>query len=370
MTSSEKKFQRLFNINETIIKQIPCSLINFSFGVLYITKNYLCFNSVFFKKKISIPFNEILSMKISNDSNKIIITSIVKIYRQSNLIFSNFSNLNETFNLLDKTFQKNKNILSQRNHYCNCLTENNLSKQNTTLTLNSSYLNDYISDMNLNEEKNNEIHFINLKKESTIICIKEINLSSKDFFEKFFYPKNKKEDFSYPKFYESLNDHFNITESNFKDLISDNKDLIIKEREITFNLKLKNIPFVNESKVISKQKLIINTNTNFYIIETTSQSQGIPFSNSFKIIDQYEIYNLNNNNCIIRASAYPIFLEETFFKKIIENTAQKNFFENNQNWLNYIKSKGFVIKDFDNKTSFNIKNINTVNNDNENILII
>lgn len=365
MTSSEKKFHKIFNIKEQLIKQISCSLVNFSFGVLYITKNNLCFNSVFLKKNISIPFNEILSMKISKDSKKIIITTIVKIYRQSNLIFSNFSNLKETFNLLDKTFQKTKNIFSHREIYSNYLTENNLSKQNTTLSLNSSYLNYSISDLNLNEETNNEIEFIDLKKNSTLICIKQINLSSKNFFEKFFYPKNEKEDFSYPKFYESLNDHFNITESNFKDVISENKELIIKEREITFNLKLKNIPFVNESKVISKQKLIINKNTNFYIIETTSQSQGVPFSNSFQIIDQYEIYPLNNNNCIIRASAYPFFLEETFFKKIIENTAQKTFFENNQNWLNYIQKKGFIIKEFDNNN-----NIKKKNHNNENILII
>jgi len=365
MTSSEKKFHKIFNINEQLIKQISCSLVNFSFGVLYITKNNLCFNSVFLKKNISIPFNEILSMKISKDSKKIIITTIVKIYRQSNLIFSNFSNLKETFNLLDKAFQKTKNIFSHREIYSNYLTENNLSKQNTTLSLNSSILNYSISDLNLNEETNNEIEFIDLKKNSTLICIKQINLSSKDFFEKFFYPKNEKEDFSYPKFYESLNDHFNITESNFKDVISENKELIIKEREITFNLKLKNIPFVNESKVISKQKLIINKNTNFYIIETTSQSQGVPFSNSFQIIDQYEIYPLNNNNCIIRASAYPFFLEETFFKKIIENTAQKTFFENNQNWLNYIQKKGFIIKEFDNND-----NIKKKKHNNENILII
>lgn len=365
MTSSEKKFHKIFNIKEQLIKQISCSLVNFSFGVLYITKNNLCFNSVFLKKNISIPFNEILSMKISKDSKKIIITTIVKIYRQSNLIFSNFSNLKETFNLLDKAFQKTKNIFSHREIYSNYLTENNLSKQNTTLSLNSSYLNYSISDLNLNEETNNEIEFIDLKKNSTLICIKQINLSSKNFFEKFFYPKNEKEDFSYPKFYESLNDHFNITESNFKDVISENKELIIKEREITFNLKLKNIPFVNESKVISKQKLIINKNTNFYIIETTSQSQGVPFSNSFQIIDQYEIYPLNNNNCIIRASAYPFFLEETFFKKIIENTAQKTFFENNQNWLNYIQKKGFIIKEFDNNN-----NIKKKNHNNENILII
>ena len=348
MTSSEKKFHKIFNINEQLIKQISCSLVNFSFGVLYITKNNLCFNSVFLKKNISIPFNEILSMKISKDSKKIIITTIVKIYRQSNLIFSNFSNLKETFNLLDKAFQKTKNIFSHREIYSNYLTENNLSKQNTTLSLNSSYLNYSISDLNLNEETNNEIEFIDLKKNSTLICIKQINLSSKNFFEKFFYPINQKEDFSYPKFYESLNEHFN-TESNFKDLISDNKDLTIKEREITFNLKLKNIPFVNESKVISKQKLIINKNTNFFVIETTSQSQGISFSNSFKTTVQHEIYNLNNNNCIISSSAYPIFLEETCFKKIIQNTEQKNYFENNQNWLNYIQRKGFAIKDFDNK---------------------
>ena len=44
-----------------------------------------------------------------------------------------------------------------------------------------------MSDLNLNEEKINEINFLDLKKESTLNCIKLINLSSKDIFEKLFY---------------------------------------------------------------------------------------------------------------------------------------------------------------------------------------
>ena len=51
------------------------------------------------------------------------------------------------------------------------------------------------------------------------------------------------------------------------------------------------------------------------------------------------------NNCIVRFSAYPLFLEDTFLKKIIEITAQKSFKENNDLWLNYLQSKGFIINE-------------------------
>ena len=92
-------------------------------------------------------------------------------------------------------------------------------------------------------------------------------------------------------------------------MISENKDLIIKEREITFNLKLKNIPFVNESKVISKQKLIINKNTNFILLKLLHKIKEF----LFQINGQYENYPLNNNNCIIRLLPILFVIDENSY---------------------------------------------------------
>ena len=63
--------------------------------------------------------------------------------------------------------------------------------------LNTEWLNK--SNLNLSEEEENkEIKFITISPEFTIISVKKMNLSSKDFFEKFFRPKkNSKDDFSY-----------------------------------------------------------------------------------------------------------------------------------------------------------------------------
>ena len=131
-------------------------------------------------------------------------TTLVKIYRQSSLTFSHFSNLETIFHLLDKELRERKIFLPYSNY-----------------TLNTERL---TSHLNLSEEEeNNEINFIEIKPESTIVSIKQINLSSKVFFEKFFYPINSKDNFSYPKFHESLNDHYNIDSFEFKKLNSDNK---------------------------------------------------------------------------------------------------------------------------------------------------
>ena len=125
---------------ETLIKQIPCSLIDFSFGVMYITTNHLCFSSViYYGKNIIIPFQEILSIKISKDQNKILISTLAKIFRKSFLVFSNFSDIKKSFEIIDKNVYQGRmnnlskyhlgkiNCLSNRNEYSNSIlkTENN-----------------------------------------------------------------------------------------------------------------------------------------------------------------------------------------------------------------------------------------------------
>lgn len=170
-------------------------------------------------------------------------------------------------------------------------------------------------DISTEEEiEEDEIKFIEMNEESYLICLKQINLSSKDFFEKFFYGKDNNNDYSYPKFYETLEDHFNIKVSEWKEIEVEDKNKESKERNISFNLKLKGIPFINESKVYSTQKFISDNKNNFYIINSSSKSEGVPLSSYFEIKDQYEIYPLNNNSCVLRVSGYPYFFEDTFLK--------------------------------------------------------
>ena len=338
--------------NEEIKNQIPCFLLDYDFGVLYLTSNYLCFSSVIYSgKKIIIPCSEIISMTISKDGKKIIISSVVKIFRKSLLIFSNFSNIKKSFDLIDKNFKERKNINSL----------NNINSISHRVNYSNFFIkkekNDYLNklscstvDTSTEEEiEEDEIKFIEMNEESNLICLKQINLSSKEFFEKFFYSKDNKNDFSHPKFYETLEDHFNLKVSEWKEINLEDKNKLSKERNISFNLKLKGIPFLNESQVFSTQKFISDNKNNFYIINSTSKSEGIPLSNYFEIKDQYEIYPLNNNSCVLRISGYPNFIENTFFKIAIQNATKNTFKEGNEKWLNYLKNNGVVFSDYVNK---------------------
>ncbi len=338
--------------NEEIKNQIPCFLLDYDFGVLYLTSNYLCFSSVINSgKKIIIPSSEIISMTISKDEKKIIISSVVKIFRKSLLVFSKFSNIKKSFDLIDKNFKERKNInsLNKINPISHRVNHSNffLKKEK------NDYLNKLSSsteDSSIEEEiEEDEIKFIEMNEESNLICLKQINLSSKEFFEKFFYSKDNKKDFSHPKFYETLEDHFNIKVSEWKEINLEDKNKVSKERNISFNLKLKGIPFINESQVYSTQKFISDDKNNFYIINSTSKSEGVPLSNYFEIKDQYEIYPLNNNSCVLRISGYPNFIENTFFKIAIQNATKNTFKEGNEKWLNYLKNNGVVFSDYVNK---------------------
>ena len=376
---------------ETLIKQIPCSLIDFSFGVMYITTNHLCFSSViYYGKNIIIPFQEILSIKISKDQNKILISTLAKIFRKSFLVFSNFSDIKKSFEIIDKNVYQGRmnnlskyhlgkiNCLSTRNEYSNSIlkTENKEKQYKKFLNKFSSSTTD--SGISSEEEiEEDEIKFVEINKESVLICLKEINLSSTEFFNKFFYSKDPQNDFSFPKFYETLEDHFDIKVTEWKDVNLENeKDKYSKERNISFNLKLKGLPFINESKVFSTQKITIDEKNKIYIINSISKSEGVPFSNYFEIKDQYEIYPLNENSCVLRVTGYPFFIEETFLKIAIQ-TATKNTFKNdNEKWLNYVKSNGVDYLDYCNKKVIRKKKIDycvaktCCEEDNENFFFI
>ncbi len=351
---NDAMLKKKFNLpkNERIKNQIACFLLDYNYGVLYLTSNYLCFSSLIYpEKKLVIPSSEIISMTISKDEKKIIISTIVKIYRKSLLILSNFSNIKKSFDLIDKNFKERKNInsLNKINPISHRVNHSNffLKKEK------NDYLNKLSSsteDSSIEEEiKEDEIKFIEMNEESNLICLKQINLSSKEFFEKFFYSKDNKKDFSHPKFYETLEDHFNIKVSEWKEINLEDKNKVSKERNISFNLKLKGIPFINESQVYSTQKFISDDKNNFYIINSTSKSEGVPLSNYFEIKDQYEIYPLNNNSCVLRISGYPNFIENTFFKIAIQNATKNTFKEGNEKWLNYLKNNGVVFSDYVNK---------------------
>jgi len=154
----------------------------------------------------------------------------VKIFSSSTYIFSNFKNIEKTFEIINRrlniAYRELKSNKTIRKHLFTPREKNS-----------ESYFN----------QKEVEIKFKELTNEDTkIICQKKINLSSKEFFEKFFYPKNDKDDYSYPNFYKSLDDHFNIKPEEWE-----NNNQILNEDEIQnkFYSKKRNITFCIHSMI-------------------------------------------------------------------------------------------------------------------------
>ena len=342
----DENIKNLFNLdeNEEIINKIPCSFLDLSLGVLYLTNNYLCFNSiVYYHQNIIIPISEIISIKISENNKSIIIRTLVKIFSSSTYIFSNFKNIEKTFEIINRRL----NIAYRE------------LKSNKTIRKHLFTPREKNSESHFNQNEV-EIKFKELTNEDTkIICQKKINLSSKEFFEKFFYPKNDKDDYSYPNFYKSLDDHFNIKpeewENNNQILNEDEiqNKFYSKKRNITFCLKVTGIPFINQSNVSANHSFKANDNKKEYFLHLESQSEGVPLANCFRVIEDYEIYPLNEKTCVIRGTGYPHFIENSFFKLIIIKSVNDTFKKLNGQWMNYISSKGFIIHDYGNVETLN-----------------
>ena len=342
-----ENIKKLFNLDESeeIINKIPCSFLDLSLGVLYLTNNYLCFNSiVYYNQNVIIPISEIISMKISKNNKSIIIKTLVKIFSKSNYIFSNFENLEKTYEIINRRLNIS-NKESSRNIRKHLFTP----KERNTV----SYFN----------KKEPEIKFKELTNDDTkIICQKKINLSSKEFFEQFFYPKNDKNDYSYPKFYESLDDHFDIKpgewENNNEILNEDEikNEMYSKKREITFCLKVTGIPFITQSNVYANHSFKANDKKKEYFLHLESQSEGVPLANCFRVIEDYEIYPLNEKSCVIRGTGYPHFIENSFFKLVIIKSVNDTFKKLNRQWMNYISNKGYFIQDYGSIETLNSEN--------------
>ena len=344
-----ENIKNLFNLdeNEEIINKIPCSFLDLSLGILYLTNNYLCFNSiVYYNQNAIIPISDIISMKISKNHKSIIIKTLVKIFSNSTYIFSNFKDIEKTFEIINRRLNiSNREIKSSKNIRKHLYTP----KERNTI----SYFN----------KKEPEIKFKELTNEMTkIICQKKINLSSKEFFEKFFYPKSDENDYSYPNFYESLDDHFNIKpgewENNDEILNEDEikNQMYSKKRDITFCLKVTGIPFITQSNVSANHSFKANDNKKEYYLHLESQSEGVPLANCFRVIEDYEIYPLNEKSCVIRGTGYPDFIENSIFKLIIIKSVNDTFKKLNGQWMNYICNKGYIIEDYGNIETLNSEN--------------
>jgi hypothetical protein len=383
-----------------------CDLENYGIGKLYLTQNFICFNSTInHSSKLPLLMSDIDSIKIQK--NKIILTTDAKCYKSSIFIFTfDDPNIKEIYQTIKKRIiSKNRIEMNFQNKIKNFSYYKKLSSKKTTFSSESNS----IEDEELNKETNcTEICFteefptrlnkFSYRKEKPEIKQKKINdnididlkyfpipfldlseikdkfeskkmivknYSAEKLFETFIfgtgdYTKDHLTQFNY---YQTLDDHFDMSQNNWK--YDEEKKEYVKT--VNFKLKLTGVPFINESSVTSLQYYKPKKNT--FIFKSISKSKGVPLCDCFDVVDIKEIYPLNDNSCVMKFIGYNEFVQNTFFKNIINQTSFKTFKENERTWCNFLKNNGVIIEKYDEEKMeklINEKQLNCNKFDNEN----
>ena len=398
--------------SEYITEMFECELENYGEGKLYITQNFICFNSTInYSKKLPLLMSDIDSIKFQKD--KIILTTDVKCYESNIFIFSfKDPNIKEIYQTIKKRLtSKNKIEMNIQNKIKN-FSYYKIFSQNETNNSNEQEKNDdnYSNEVSFTQEfptrlnvflyrkketkqTNNlnidlkyfPIPFLNLseikdKFESKKMTV--LNYSAEKLFNTFIFGSGDftKDKLTQVNYYKTLEDHFDISEENW------NFDEEKKEysKKVYFKLKLSGIPFINESSVCSI--LHYKPEKNKFIFKSISTSKGVPMCDSFQVVDIKEIYPINENSCVMKFTGYNEFIQNCFLKNIINQTSYKTFQENEKTWCNFLKNNGVVIENFDeekieklmkekqlksedfeeeNRNSYNTKDNSSENSDNE-----
>ena len=396
---------------EYITEMFECELENYGEGKLYLTQNFICFNSTInYSKKLPLLMSDIDSIKFQKD--KIILTTDVKCYESNIFIFSfKDPNIKEIYQTIKKRLtSKNKIEMNIQNKIKN-FSYYKIFSQNETNNSNEEEKNDnYSNEVSFTQEFPSRINvFLYRKKETKqtnnlnidlkyfpipFLNLSEIkdkfeskkmtvlNYSAEKLFNTFIFGSGDftKDKLTQVNYYKTLEDHFDISEENW------NFDEEKKEysKKVYFKLKLSGIPFINESSVCSI--LHYKPEKNKFIFKSISTSKGVPMCDSFQVVDIKEIYPINENSCVMKFTGYNEFIQNCFLKNIINQTSYKTFQENEKTWCNFLKNNGVVIENFDeekiekimkekqlksedfeeeNRNSYNTKDNSSENSDNE-----
>ena len=359
---------------EYITEMFECELNNYGEGKLYLTQNFIIFNSTInYSKKLPLLMSDIDSIKFQKD--KIILTTDVKCYESNIFIFSfKDPNIKEIYQTIkNRLTSKNKIESNMQNKIKNFLYHKNFStneienskkeeeKNNENYSNEVSFTEEFPTRLNIflyrkkDKKQNNNfdidlkyfpIPFLNLseikdKFESKKMIV--LNYSAEKLFKTFIFGTgdSTKDKLTQVFYYQTLEDHFDISEENW--IFDEEKKEYLKN--VYFKLKLSAIPFINESSVCSI--LHYKPEKNKFIFKSISTSKGVPMCDSFKVVDIKEIYPINENSCVMKFTGYNEFIQNCFLKNIINQTSYKTFQENEKTWCNFLKNNGVVIENYD-----------------------
>ena len=214
-------------------------------------------------------------------------------------------------------------------------------------------------DSNIIEEE--EIKFNPIDEDQDCeICRKIVNLSPKDFFEK--YQTNSFPETSYKKYYEWIGDYTEINVPDWEKIENPENPGIEKFQRIeTFCLALRGVPLINKSNVIKTLKYWVDKDGTYYI-KTSSKSQGVPLSDCFLVETTLEFHPyMNNTKTVFRTYVRTNIVKSTLFRGALISQGRKTYTQEINKWFQFIEEKGdkiegdYVYKPKKRKNSFGDK---------------
>ena len=398
-TESQDSVRTLFTLprEEKIFDDFGCSLVDgLSYhGRIYVTENYICFNSniLGIKTKSVIPFAEITKIKKTNNTIEIL-TNNTKKPKQT---FSSFTNTDVTYkrikmvcrNYFAKVNKKEKENATTSSKKINAITFSDSEKSdndgesdidNNNLSTGSSgndnvnnnkqhiLIDNIVTDKtpssrtgsisiskNELEPQNNNIvipevesiiNFADIEDNQNIAVKHEIDLPVEDFFKKY-YGNPSETQSSVKEFYASLHDHSHINIANWEKQENQSTPTTdVYTREMNFHVKIEGIPLVTQSDCTKNQTMTVfkenpQNPSLKYLIRGTAVTLGVPYSTYYTIEDQIEIYShMNGMKTVLRIIYWNKLIKSTMFKSIILNSTKKIYPGEMENFMNFIRSHG------------------------------
>jgi len=296
------------------------------------------------------------SPKNENENNIIIEKNLNNIINtNSNNNINN--NIKENKNINEsKKEEQNKEINSDeniKNEETNII--NTSSNIKRTKSLNSIKSEQSENNKIISSNKAEENKISNIKEDEEIIfepidpdfdteiCRKIINMSPKDFFEK--YQTNVNPQTSYRAYYEWVGDYSEINVPDWEKIENPENPEIEKFRRIeNFVISLHGVPLINKSSVIKTLTYWVDKDGTYYM-KTSSKSQGVPLSDNFLVETTLEFHPyMNNTKTIFRTYVRTNIVKFTIFKSALISQGKKSYTEEINKWFQFIEEKGEKIE--------------------------
>lgn len=370
MTDNTAGLLKLFNLkeNEKILDDFGCALSDtiLFHGRMFLTENYICFNSNLFaiEKKFKLKSKNIKSINKKKNILSDNSIEIVHYYtenrgrKERSSVFTSFSNRDGAYSRICDIVKIKSNSESARGIYSS---DEDEPDSRTIATINSVAMvgedggsGDNIQKQDEEKEIDIDIEEI-LLKHSNVDWIEFpkyiVDCTFEQYFESFikdqaingynaFCESNSRTDIDITKWKKNERepDQGNDLMTAVNDLCM-NKALIQSENQqelsnlnelnnqvyLRFSCcrdKVKGVPFINSTRVHKFQKLVMKGSA--IVFSTSTRSIDTPYADYFFVDDIFEIYPYHKK-CLVRSLMMVHFVKSTYFKSTIEARVKEEY---------------------------------------------